>query len=390
MKNQLITDFKKNNQLLNSQKKGKQLKSNLVIQKRAILYDIILPGVTRTQVEKRLKETKSLLKTYGGISVLQIIQRRHHSSIKSFIGREKTIEIINTCQEIDTNLIIVNHPLKNSQIYSIIALIEDKQLKIEVWDRIDLILAIFSKHATTYSAKLQLELAKIEHMGPRIYGMGEDLSNQGGGIGTRGIGETNTEIMKRHLREHKNRILKRIKSIQNTHKLNRKRRNNKGFKTVSIIGYTNAGKSALFQSLTRKKTYVQDELFATLDAKCSQLYFSNTKTKVVLTDTIGFIQDLPMELISAFKSTLEESIESDLLIHVIDVSDTEANEKIKIVNQIINELNIGNKPILYVYNKIDKTKNNAWPYLRNCDPIPVSAKENINIDNLKDRIESFF
>ena len=175
------------------------IKANENIRKKAILYDIVLPRSTKEQAQDRLQETESLLKTLRGISLLQIIQRRHHAGNTSFVGRGKLLEIVDLCVELGANLILINSSLKNAQIYAIQAVIEDRELKIEVWDRVDLILNIFSSHAKTAAAKLQLELAKINHLGPRIYGMGSELSQQGAGIGTRGRGETNTEIIETSL-----------------------------------------------------------------------------------------------------------------------------------------------------------------------------------------------
>ena len=194
--------------------------------------------------------------------------------------------------------------------------------------------------------------------------------------------------MKRHLSEHKKRIHAKIKQLEKTKKLNKKRRRQKGFKTISIVGYTNAGKSALFKALTNKDTYIRDELFATLDTTVGKLFLPQSKTEVVLSDTIGFLQHLPMELVTAFKSTLEETTQADLLLHVIDIHDPKVQEKIDAVEKLIDEITLGEVPVLYVYNKIDKQPD-KWPYLP-CEPIGISATQAINIAKLVQRIEDFF
>ena len=354
--------------------------------KRAILYDIALPHLTRQQIQTHLDETEELLTTYGGITLLKIIQRRHHVGSTSFIGRGKMMELVDLSQQIGANLIVINGSLRSKQLYKITEYIEDQQLKIEVWDRVDLIIHIFSKHARTASAKYQLELASIHHMGPRIYGMGIELTRQGGGIGARGLGETNIEIMKRHFNEHKRRVKDKLAKLTKTRRLNGKRRKQKGFKTVSLVGYTNAGKSALFRALTRKKAYVKDELFATLDSTVGQLFMPRNRLKVVLSDTIGFIRDLPLELIDAFKAVLEETMAADLLLHLVDISDPQAHKKIQVVDEIIRNLDIRDTPMLYVFNKIDISQMAYWPYLSG-EPVAISATKEIHLDQLIKRIE---
>lgn len=359
-------------------------------QHRVIIYDVILPGMNRPQAEERLKETEGLLETYGGTTVLKVLQRRHHAGSHSFIGKAKLEEILTECLSLKATLIIINAELKPRQKYNIETVLEDRKMKhIKLWDRIDLILQIFDKHARTAEAKLQIELAKIQHFGPRIYGMGDELSNQGGGIGTRGIGETNTEIMKRHLSAYKQQIRKKIAKLQKSRMQNRKRREKGGIKTVALVGYTNAGKSQLFKALTRKKVLVKDALFATLDTTTSRLFLPGIKEEVLLADTIGFIQSLPPDLIEAFKSTLEEAIHADVLLHVIDVSDPNYKLKIDTVNDVLQELAIGDIPIIEVYNKIDKLEETA-PKAELEEKLCVSAKFGLNLENLLTSIETIY
>ena len=229
--------------------------------------------------------------------------------------------------------------------------------QIEVWDRVDLILQIFDKHAVSTEAKLQIELARMRYMGPRIYGMGMVMSRQGGGIGTVGVGETNTELMQRHWRDEMKRVVTQLEKINKTRERQLEQRKRAGYKTVSIVGYTNAGKSSLFNILSKKGTLVQNALFATLDSSIGKLYLHELEEEILITDTIGFIRNLPPNLIDAFKSTLLESVHADLLLHIIDVSDPEMEEKIIVVEKILEEVGISiDSNIIYVFNKIDRAK----------------------------------
>ena len=369
---------------------------------RAFIYDIQLPEEKHSEIVKRVEECEALVKTYRGEVIHKTIQRRHHAATKNFIGHHKLESIVALACEEKANLIIINRELKPRQIYNIEFYLEKNKLqkKIRIWDRLDLIIAIFSRHAESSEAKLQLELAKIEHFGPRIYGMGEELSQQAAGIGTRGLGETNTEIMKRHISKRKKLLRKKIEKLQSIKKANRDRRVKMGFKTVSIIGYTNAGKSQLFQSLTNKNNVVvRDELFATLDTKIAHLFLPNTKRSqtVVLCDTIGFIRDLPANLIDSFHSTLEETIKSDLLLHVIDISEDDFLEKIKAVEKVLKILNCDHLPRFFIFNKIDKLSSEDFinsfevsKMLGGYNYVFISAKTGENIEQVREKITFWF
>lgn len=369
---------------------------------RAFIYDIQLPEEKHSEIVKRVEECESLVKTYRGKVIHKTIQRRHHAATKSFIGHHKLESIVALACEEKANLIIINRELKPRQIYNIEFYLEKNKLqkKIRIWDRLDLIIAIFSRHAKSSEAKLQLELAKIEHFGPRIYGMGEELSQQAAGIGTRGLGETNTEIMKRHISKRKKLLRKKIEKLQSIKKANRDRRVKMGLKTVSIIGYTNAGKSQLFQSLTNKNNVVvRDELFATLDTQIAHLFLPNTKRSqtVVLCDTIGFIRDLPANLIDSFHSTLEETIKSDLLLHVIDISEDDFLEKIKAVEKVLKILNCDHLPRFFIFNKIDKLSSEDFinsfevsKMLGGYNYVFISAKTGENIEQVREKITFWF
>lgn len=335
---------------------------------KAILIDVINKKTSKKVAEKRLNELENLVNTYGGIVVVKAIQKRGIPDYETYIGKGKVEEIFQLGKQHGAHILVVNNILKPKQIFNL-----DENLRktrMRTWDRIDLILKIFDKHAKTTEAKLQIELAGIRHMGPRIYGMGFELSQQTGAVGQRaGQGETNIELMKRHLKIHELNILKKLKHYELINQGHRDRRKRQNLQTVAIVGYTNAGKSSLLNALTGKDVYIADELFATLDTRIGKLYIpasddikkksDNEEYKyipgkeILISDTIGFIQDLPPELIQAFKSTLAETVESDLILHVIDINDQDIHDKIVIVEEILTQLGLENKPKLYVFNKVD-------------------------------------
>ncbi|MHB8830929.1 MAG: GTPase HflX [Patescibacteria group bacterium] len=370
---------------------------------RAILIDVIPPRMENKVAERRIYELDNLTKTYGGIVVVKIVQRRALPDYKTYVGSGKLDEVIAMAKAEKVELIVINNILKPHQIFNIEKKVERDH--IAVWDRIDMILKIFQKHATTIEAKLQIRLAGIRHMGPRIFRMGLELSQQAGGIGTRGLGETNIEIMKRHLAEQERSIKNQLEKISNTHHTHRTRRDRLGLKTASIVGYTNAGKSSLLNALTRKGAYVADELFATLDTRVAKLWLPATNPPptatdfksppdmkmfgrfVLLSDTIGFIQDLPPQLIDAFRSTLEETIDAELILHVIDVSDPFMHEKIEEVEKILAQLGVGETPKVYVFNKTDLKKKIPKAALKKqykaMTPVFVSSLKAEGLEELK-------
>lgn len=223
-------------------------------------------------------------------------------------------------------------------------------------------------------------------MGPRIYGMGFVMSRQGGGIGTSGVGETNTELMKRHWRNEIKKVNDELDKLSTEREKRIERRKKEGFKTVSIVGYTNAGKSNLFNKLTGRDVLVQNVLFATLDSVVGEVYIPDLSQKVLFTDTIGFIRNLPPRLIQAFKSTLLESIHADVILHLIDASDRESFEKLKVVEEILNDLKIDESKVIYVFNKTDKISKADIDRLeenyRQYSPIFISVKDNLGLEKL--------
>lgn len=374
---------------------------------KTILIDLIPPTMPKEVAARRLTELESLTQTYGGMTIVRLIQKRSTPDYKTFIGSGKVQEIMEIVDQEGADLLIVNNLLKPKQLF---ALEEAFRLHakeraaqntkhrnapppIAVWDRVDLILKIFDKHAKTAEAKLQIKLAAIHHMGPRIFGMGMELMQQGGGIGTRGQGETNTEIMKRHLAEQEKQVKKQLADLATSRSLQRQRRDRLGMKTVSVVGYTNAGKSSLVNALTHKGAYVADALFATLDTRVGKLYLPERRSSILISDTIGFIQDLPPQLVSAFRSTLDETIDADLLLHVIDVSDPHLEEKIADVEAILTQLQVADTPKLYVFNKTDLLKRVPTTMLKKTfaamHPVFVSCKQGTGLEELKTLLATY-
>ncbi|MBD3328746.1 GTPase HflX [Candidatus Peregrinibacteria bacterium] len=360
---------------------------------KAILIDCITPDIDKKTAEYQFQEAENLIKTFGGVVLVKKIQKKLNPDYKTFIGRGKIDEIIEENKSLKADIIIVNNELKPRQTYNLSELVRKHDLI--VWDRIDLILKIFQKHASTKEAKLEIELASIHHMGPRIFGMGMELSRQAGGIGTRGVGETNIEFMKRHLKKQEDAIKKELAKCRKVRKKHRERRRRQNFKTVGIIGYTNAGKTSLLNALTGKGALSADKLFATLDTRVGKMWLPDSQQEVLISDTIGFIQNLPPKLIKSFASTLEETIEADLLLHVIDISDPKMNQKIKTVVDILAQMDLLLKPIIYVFNKLDllstpffDKKQKVLQKYKKFRPVCISTQTKDGIEGLKQTIQT--
>lgn len=354
---------------------------------KAILADTIHFSASKREAEDRMVELEELVRTYGGAVVVKTIQRRARPDYQTFIGKGKVEELLAEAKGLGADLLVINHALKPQQIYNLEELLRLE--KIKVWDRVDLILNIFDKHAKTAEAKLEIELARLRHMGPRIYNMGEQLGRQRGGTSTRGgSGEGNTEAMKRHLRGQERAILKKLETYQGVRDRQRERRVKQGERTVALVGYTNAGKTSLLNALTKRKEYAADALFATLDTRVGTLYLPALEGTALLSDTIGFIQGLPPSLIAAFRSTLSEAIGADVVLHVIDAADDKRDEKVAIVDGILSDLGIAESRRLRVYNKIDQLGLGTFPLPDSA--IGVSAATGEHLDVLRDAIADRF
>ena len=369
---------------------------------RVFLADIVDKQTPKYLLEDRMRELENLVNTYWGIVVLQKYQKKDFPDHNTYVWKGKLEEIINDMLRMNANLLIIGNALKPSQIYQINEKLrivsEENNLKdkMQAWDRIDLILKIFEKHATWWEARLQIELAAIKHMWPRIYGMGMELSRQGWSSwswwgATRGIGETNTERMKRHLKEKVMKIEKKLVEYTQMRKLHRDARKKKGMPTVGIVWYTNAGKSSLLNAMTKKGVLAENKLFATLWTNVGKCYLITDPTtwlgkEILLNDTIWFIRDLPPKLIKSFSSTLEDSIESDLLLHVIDASDPFVDERIEVVHDVLKDI-WANQDKILVFNKIDilpqEKIDELKDHFKDSQAVFISVKEGKGFEELK-------
>lgn len=376
-----------------------QIQQNLEYQNENLKVFIadVLPFEIRGEkdMQDRLLEVENLVNTYGGVVILKHIQKRGVPDYGTYIGRGKLDEIIEQMEESGAKLLILGNILKPIQMYNINEKL--KSIWAKAWDRVDLILKIFEKNAKTTESKLQIELASIKHMWPRIYGMSEELGSQGSGWnkGSRGKWETNTQIMKRHLSERQEVIKKDLEHYKKVRQQHRDGRSKKWLHTVGIVGYTNAGKSSLMNILTRKWVLSEDKLFATLGTSVGKMVVFplekndevyNKPKEILVNDTIGFLRDLPPGLIQAFASTLEDSIESNLLLHVIDASDPKLIEKIKVVDDILSDIKATQKK-LYVFNKTDMLSQDQIDELRvqflDYNPIFISTYNGNGVEDLK-------
>ncbi|MBI5451958.1 GTPase HflX [Candidatus Gottesmanbacteria bacterium] len=362
-------------------------------QKRFMLVGLVPKGENYETTLHDMEELESLVKTYGGEVFAATIQKADYPHRATFIGSGKAQEVADVVAKEKIDIVVINDIVKSGQLYTLEKIFFRSNPKIKVWDRVDLILHIFLLHAHTKEANLQIELAHLRHIGPRAYGMGYILSRQGGGIGTVGIGETNTELMKRRFRDEIRQKLAQLEKLTSERIRQIEKRKSIGFLSAAIVGYTNAGKTMFFNRLTNKTNLVADVLFATLDSSVGKLYIPKKKIDIIVSDTIGFIKNLPPSLIDAFKSTLLESVNADLLLVVVDISDPEFADKIRVVEEILRELCPERKRVLYIFNKIDKAKvldrTDLMKRYADFNPLFVSAKFGEGIDNLLEAIGEF-
>lgn len=333
--------------------------------------------------EDSLEELKQLADTAGAEVVAKFLQKRPKPDPAFFIGRGKVQELALYVQQENVDLCIFDDELSPAQQRNI-----EQAMGVRVLDRTALILDIFAQRARTNEGKLQVELAQLQYTLPRIMGKGLSLSRLGGGIGTRGPGETKLEVDRRRIRDRIAFIKECIGKVKSVRILHRAGRAKASVPTVSLVGYTNAGKSTLLNTLTNSAIYAQDQLFATLDPTTRQLDLPN-KQQAIITDTVGFIQRLPHQLVAAFQSTLEEVVEADVLLHVIDVSHELYKEQSNAVYQVLNELGAKDKTIITVYNKIDKLpEGSGLPerLRREENAVCISAKSGVNLQELLELI----
>lgn len=336
-------------------------------------------------VEDSLEELKQLADTAGATVIKKFIQKRPKPDPAFFIGRGKVQELALYAQQENIDLCIFDDELSPAQQRNI-----ESVMGIRILDRTALILDIFAQRARTNEGKLQVELAQLQYTLPRIMGKGLMLSRLGGGIGTRGPGETKLEVDRRRIRDRIAFIKDQIEKVKAVRSLHRSKRKKNNVFEVSLVGYTNAGKSTLLNTLTNSDIYAKDQLFATLDPTTRQLTLPN-KQEIIITDTVGFIQRLPHQLIAAFRSTLEVVTEADLLVHVIDVSHELYKEQAAAVHEVLKEIGAETKPVITVYNKIDKLPPDsklADRLAQEEDTVCISAAKKLNLETLQQMIES--
>ena len=336
-------------------------------------------------VDDSLEELKQLADTAGATVIKKFIQKRPKPDPAFFIGRGKVQELALYAQQENIDLCIFDDELSPAQQRNI-----ESVMGIRILDRTALILDIFAQRARTNEGKLQVELAQLQYTLPRIMGKGLMLSRLGGGIGTRGPGETKLEVDRRRIRDRIAFIKEQIEKVKAVRSLHRSKRKKNNVFEVSLVGYTNAGKSTLLNTLTNSDIYAKDQLFATLDPTTRQLTLPN-KQEIIITDTVGFIQRLPHQLIAAFRSTLEVVTEADLLVHVIDVSHELYKEQAAAVHEVLKEIGAETKPVITVYNKIDKLPPDSKLADRLAleeDAVCISAAKKLNLEILQQMIET--
>ena len=370
-----------------------QLKETEKRQERAILAGVdynASPG--GWSIEDSLTELKGLAETAGAQVAGKVIQRKAKPDNAFFLGRGKVDEIGMLAQNVEADLLIVDDEISPSQQRNL-----EMSTGLRVVDRTALILDIFAQRARSAAGKLQVELAQLRYNLPRLGGQGLVLSRQGGGIGTRGPGETKLEMDRRRIHGRIHDLEERIAKLKNQRQLHRAQRKNSRIPTAALVGYTNAGKSTLLNALAAgDEVLAEDKLFATLDPT-TRLVELDEKQELLLTDTVGFIQKLPHTLVSAFQATLEETVEADLLLHVVDASDANYELQIKAVMEVLSEIGAQDKPSVFVFNKADKLpeaeRDNEYiaaRMLQGRDGVVISAKDEQGLKMLREKIKGFF
>ncbi len=343
---------------------------------RAVLVGVCLDG-KRAHTEASLVELKELARTAGVEVVDEVLQMRKQVDPKYLIGRGKLDELNLKSMQMGADLLIFDKELNPSQARGI-----NEATSLKVLDRTQLILDIFAQRAQSADGKLQVELAQLKYLMPRLVQSDDSLSRLAGGIGGRGPGETKLEIDRRRVRERISQLEKRIDQLSVSRHTRRRSRERNELPVVSIVGYTNAGKSTLLNVLTRSEVLVEDKLFATLDPTSRRLRFPR-EHEVIITDTVGFIRDLPKDLVTAFRATLEELDDAALLLHVIDASDPARDQQIESVEKILGQLHLADRPRLLVWNKIDRlSKEEATELVSSRGGVAISAAESVGIDAL--------
>ncbi len=352
------------------------------MQERAVLVGLNADCFTQAQTatDESLEELEALLETAGGFCTGKVLQNRHTPDAHSFIGEGKAQEVRMLVEATESTMVVFDNELSPGNIRAL-----EEIIGVTVLDRSALILDIFAQRAKTKEGRLQVELAQYQYLLPRLSGMGKSLSRQGGGIGTRGPGETKLESDRRHIRERIDRLRGELEQVRQVRAVQRERRMKNSVPVVAIVGYTNAGKSTLLNQLTGAGIPANNRLFDTLDTT-SRLLTVSDNLDVILSDTVGFIAKLPHHLVDAFRATLEELEYADLLLHVIDSADPDREEHIRVVDRLIAKLAKDGTPVLRCYNKADLVSTEEIPI--GDDVVRISAKQGIGMEQLLVAIEN--
>lgn len=351
---------------------------------RAILVGLKLLKNNRSLFEEEvsLSELAFLARTAGVTPLKTVLQKKNLPSPATYIGKGKAAELAEMVKSESANVVLMNDDLSPTQQMNL-----EQILRVKVLDRTQVILDIFAQRALTKEGKLQVEFAQLEYLLPRLKGEGILLSRLGGGIGTRGPGETKLETDRRHIRRRIETLKKAIKHVSKHRELHRKRRKSFSYPLVALVGYTNAGKSTLLNSLCEENVFVEDKLFATLDPTTRKIVFPD-KTQILLTDTVGFIYKLPHHLVTAFRATLEEVTEADVLVHVVDGSHPYFEAQMQVADGVLRELGCHEKPQILAFNKMDKVSREMQSALkrRYADAVFVSALQREELGTLIEKI----
>src|SRR4051794_10966187 len=339
-----------------------------------IAAGLLLPESSRSAADEHLDELEKLIETAGGNVIAKILARRPAPDSATFVGKGKAEEIKAIAQHHSAALVVFDDDLGPAQVRNL-----EKIIGTKVIDRSGLILDIFAGRARSREARTQVELAQLEYTLPRLTRAWTHLERQAGGIGTRGVGETQIELDRRIIRNRIAHLKEELRKIERTRQTQRKARG--GAYTVALVGYTNAGKSTLFNQLTRGGATAVDKLFATLDAKSQRAAFEMPRETVVI-DTVGFIRKLPHNLVASFRSTMEEAVAADLVLHVMDVSHAQYEEQRTVAEEVLRELGVPADRVMEVYNKVDR----AETMIRRKGAVAVSALTEKNIDKLVEAI----
>lgn len=349
----------------------------LLPRERAVIAAVIRKGADPAIVEEHLDELEMLLDTAGADAVQRLTQERERPDISTALGKGKVEELKELVDSSNATSVVFDDELSPAQVRNL-----EEALKVKVLDRSGVILDIFAAHARTVEARTQVELAQLEYLLPRLTRMWTHLSKQFGGIGTKGPGETQIETDRRMYRTRMQRLREKLREIDVQRVVQRKGR--EGLPRFALVGYTNAGKSSLMRVLTKADVYVQDQLFATLDTTVRGLALPSGQ-KALISDTVGFIRKLPAQLVASFRSTLNETLEADILLHVVDISNPHYREHMAVVEQTLNDLGASDTPVIVVFNKIDvlsdsATMDDAEAESPGC--VFVSAQRGVNIERL--------